>query len=176
MDHPTTSTDPHIDLLCAASSNAYQPAFSPFPSSITEYVGLSRQVFIRRTFSNAAPPAEKENMLYDSQRVAIRYFKEALSDRSWREAYHLLAHMGFPHITPDSVGDVLLTDNEIAFASKHDEILEALTYAVHSVDGAKKNLLSWSAKEARGDTAGGLGAATCSPQLQQAISAFLKHC
>jgi hypothetical protein len=115
------------------------------------------------------------SMLYDSQTDMIYHLKSALDERSWREAYHLLANMGFPY--EGNYSKLRGTCNvETKFANQLDAMTTALTNTVRNAEDAEKNLLSWSSREARGKTDGGLGPACSCPHQQKVVHEFLKQC
>ena len=110
-------------------------------------------------------------MLFTSQHTDIQYLQGALQDRSWKEAYHLLANIGFTY-----EGNNAESETEKKFNTKRDDMFQALTRSIRGEKNARKNLLGWSGKEGRGNSGGGLGKACCSPKLQKVVHDFLLQC
>lgn len=107
-------------------------------------------------------------MLYTFQLNRVTRMESALADRKWKEAYHLLASMGFPY----QKNTDLDSDGERKFKEKESEFVEKLRAAIDTY-GAKAHLVRKSLEDRKADASSGLGkACTCDAQWQ-AVHKFL---
>ena len=134
---------------------------------------FNNTVVVDKIFTIAPETTPEENMLFNSQIEHLAHLNEALNEKCWREAYHVLANMGWEYEMP---AELAQTGTEGNFREKKDTLLSNIGAIIRTHADARKNLLVWSRNEALGKTSGGLGKACFAPEQQAVIHKFLLGC